>query len=129
MIKLVKLLLGFTVLLVVIVAIVLVGAVLFFDPNQHKDFIVSQVEKNTGREFTLAGNINLSYYPWLGVEAEGVTLGNAKGFGDEPFLHVDAIALRIKTMPLLSKKYELEDKFNQEAIEALEKSMAQNSQL
>jgi AsmA protein len=108
MIKLVKLLLGFTVLLVVIVAIVLVGAVLFFDPNQHKDFIVSQVEKNTGREFTLAGNINLSYYPWLGVEAEGVTLGNATGFGDELFLHADAIALRIKTMPLLSKKYELD---------------------
>jgi uncharacterized protein involved in outer membrane biogenesis len=48
--KLVKLLLGITVLLVVIVAIVLAGAVVFLDPNQHKDFIISQVEEKTGTQ-------------------------------------------------------------------------------
>ena len=37
-----------------------------------------------------------------------MTLGNAKGFGDAPFFHADAMALRIKIMPLLKKQYELD---------------------
>ncbi|MGH8119303.1 MAG: AsmA family protein, partial [Gammaproteobacteria bacterium] len=72
------------------------------------DFIVGHVEKATGRSFAISGRIDLSYYPWLGVEAGGITLGNAKGFGDTPFLHAESVALRIKTMPLLKKHYELD---------------------
>ena len=106
--KLIKLLLGLTLLFIVIVAVTVVGALLYFDPNEHKDFIISRVENATGRTFSIAGNINLSYYPWLGLEAEGITLGNAAGFGKDPFVHADKIALRIKTMPLLSEHYELD---------------------
>src|SRR3972149_11730990 len=108
MVKLIKLLLGVTLLLVLAVAVTVVAALLYFDPNEHKDFIVGHVEKATGRSFAISGRINLSYYPWLGVEAARVTLGNAQGFGDTPFLHTDRVALRIKTMPLLNQHYELD---------------------
>src|SRR3990170_3076151 len=108
LIKLVKLLLGATLVLVLVVAVTAVAALLYLDPNDHKDFIVRHVEKATGRSFAISGTINLSYYPWLGVEAAGITLGNAKGFGDTPFLHADRVALRIKTMPLLNQHYELD---------------------
>lgn len=106
--KLIKLLLGLTLLFIVIVAVTVAGALLYFDPNEHKDFIVSRVENATGRSFSIAGNISLSYYPWLGLEAEGITLGNAAGFGKDPFVHADKIALRIKTMPLFRQRYELD---------------------
>lgn len=106
--KYLKLLLSLTLLLVVVIVVTVVGAVMYFDPNQHKDFIVSRVEKATGRSFAITGNIELTYYPWLGLEAEGITLGNAKGFGDQPLVHADLVALRIKTMPLFKKHYELD---------------------
>ena len=106
--KLIKLLLGLTLLFIVIAAVTVMGALLYFDPNEHKDFITSRVENATGRAFSIAGNISLSYYPWLGLEAEGVTLGNAAGFGKDPFVHADKIALRIKTMPLFRQRYELD---------------------
>ncbi|MFQ5660991.1 MAG: AsmA family protein [Gammaproteobacteria bacterium] len=108
MIKLFKFLLGFTITLIAIVVIAVAAALLFFDPNQHKDFIVAKVEQQTGRSFSLTGDIKLTYYPWLGLEAGGITLGNAKGFGNSPFLHADLVALRIKTMPLLKEHYELD---------------------
>jgi len=106
--KFIKLLLSITVLIGLLLGVVVLGAVLFFDPNDHKDRIIAKVEEETGRQLKLEGDIKLSYYPWLGIEVSGVTLGNAKGFGDAPFFHADAIALRIKTMPLLKKQYELD---------------------
>jgi AsmA protein len=108
MTKLIKLLLGLTLVLTVTIIVVVAGALLYFDPNEHKDFIVSKVEKATGRSFAISGNIDLTFYPWLGLEADGITLGNADGFGDEPFLYADMVALRIKTMPLFKKQYELD---------------------
>ena len=108
MAKLIKLLLGLSVLVVLLMVIVATAAVILFDPNQHKDFIASQVKENTGRTLVLAGNINMTFYPWLGLEAEKITLGNAEGFGDEAFLYADQISMRIKTMPLLKEQYELD---------------------
>jgi len=106
--KFIKLLLGITILIGLLLGVVVVGAVLFFDPNDHKDRIIAMVEEETGRQLKLEGDIKLSYYPWLGIEVSGVTLGNAEGFGDGPFFHADALALRIKTMPLLKKQFELD---------------------
>ncbi|MCK5498269.1 MAG: AsmA family protein, partial [Gammaproteobacteria bacterium] len=84
------------------------AAFMYFDPNDHKDRIITKVEEETGRQLKLEGDINLSYYPWLGLEVSGVTLGNAEGFGEAPFMHADVVALRIKTLPLLKKQYELD---------------------
>ena len=106
--KLIKLLLGATILVGLLFGVVVLAAVLYFDPNDHKDRIITKVEEETGRQLKLEGDINLSYYPWLGLEVSGVTLGNAEGFGDAPFIHADVVALRIKTMPLLDKQYELD---------------------
>jgi len=108
MAKLIKLLLGFSILLVLLVVIVVTAAIMLFDPNQHKDFFEAQVKERTGRTLELAGNINMTFYPWLGLEVEKITMGNAEGFGEEDFLHADQIAMRIKTMPLLKKQYELD---------------------
>lgn len=124
MVKFIKLLLGLTLVLIVTVIVVVAGALMYFDPNEHKDFIVSKVEKATGRTFAISGNIDLTFYPWLGLEADGITMGNAAGFGDEPFLNADTVALRIKTMPLLKKQYELDTL----RLHGLELNLAKNDQ-
>jgi AsmA protein len=105
--KLFKLLLwvgGLFIILIIGVAVTLV----YLDPNDYKGFITTKVEDATGRDFALSGDIKLSYYPWLGIEVDGMTLGNAKGFGKQPFLHTDQLKLRVKTVPLLRKQIEMD---------------------
>jgi hypothetical protein len=77
-----------------VLALVIVGAVavsLLFDPNDYKDEITAQVKQHTGRTLTLEGNLGLAFFPWLGVESGKATLGNAPGFGDEPFANLDSV--------------------------------------
>ena len=47
------------------------------------------VEARTGREFVIEDDLELTFFPWLGVEIGGIRLGNAEGFGDEDFLSAD----------------------------------------
>lgn len=93
----------------VVVVIVAAGvAVVNIDPNQHKDWVIEKVKEAKGRDLKLDGNIQVSWYPWLGVQLNGVTLGNAPGFGDQPFLHVDQFEARVKLMPLLHGEYQID---------------------
>ena len=98
--KWIKRLLLAIVLLVVVffgAAIVLVATI---DPNDYKQLIVDEVHKATGRQLTLAGDIELSFFPWLGLRLGAARLSNAKGFGDSPFASVDEIQVRVALMPL-----------------------------
>ena len=93
-----------------IIALIIVAAIsipLFFDPNDYKEQIVEQVETRTGRSFQLNGDLKLSVFPWLGVEIGGLTLGNAKEFGDQPMLKTGLVQARVKLLPLLKKEVEM----------------------
>ena len=97
--------------LVGFVVVALIGVGFFaatLDPNDHKDWIISKVQEKTGRKLALDGDIRLSLYPWIDVEVNGLTLANAQGFGDTPFLHVDYFNARVKLIPLLKKQYEVD---------------------
>lgn len=81
---------------------------LVFDPNENKDWIARKFQEQTGRELTLGGNLELSFYPWLGLRAERVAVGNAVGFSDAPLLAANELAFRIKLRPLLGGRYEID---------------------
>jgi AsmA protein len=98
--KWIKRLLLAVVLLIVVffgAAIVLIATI---DPNDYKPLIVDEVHKATGRQLTLAGDIELSFFPWLGLRLGAAQLSNAKGFGDSPFASVEEIQVRVALMPL-----------------------------
>jgi AsmA protein len=73
-----------------------------FDPNDYRGQVAEFVREQTGRELLLAGPLELSIFPWLAVEAENVTLGNAQGFGEEPMLRVGRVSVGLQLLPLLS---------------------------
>ncbi|GJM04055.1 MAG: hypothetical protein DHS20C09_00460 [marine bacterium B5-7] len=104
---LIKLILGLGIL-----GIIAIGAVAitlaYIDPNDYKDTIASKVKDETGRDLRIDGNIGLTFYPWLGLDVEGVSLSNAKGFGEAPFLQTKTIKVRAKLMPLLRKELEMD---------------------
>ncbi len=93
-------------LLLVVAAVVVVPMVV--DPNDFKQEIIQRVHEQTGRDLKIAGDLNISVFPWIGVQVDGVELSNAKGFGKGPFAAVKHASLRVKLMPLLEKKVEVD---------------------
>jgi len=102
--KIVLVILGLLVTLVVVAA---VGLVMTFDPNDYRDDIEQAVEDTTGRDLRMTGPLSLSIFPWLGVETESVSLGNAEGFGNEAFAEIGYFGVSIRLLPLLSKQIEI----------------------
>lgn len=94
-------LIGLTVLGIVAAAIILP---LVIDPNDYRERIAAEVKARTGRELTLAGPLELSVFPWLGLALNDATLGNAPGFGDEPFVAVQEARVKVRLLPLLLRR-------------------------
>lgn len=87
-----------------ILALAVIGVLLvvwFVDPNRFKPRIESAVRDATGREFTLAGDIELGFFPWLALRTGGGTFGNAEGFGADPMVSWQGAQLGVKLIPLI----------------------------
>lgn len=107
-----------------IVLVIAIGAVIAIvvNPNDYKDEIVQAVKERTGRDLTIGGDIKLSLFPWLGVELPAVELSNAPGFGAQPFARVQAAGVKVKLLPLLNKKLEV----NKLSLDGLVLNLAKN---
>ena len=77
------------------------------DPNDYKPKIAAQVKEHTGRELNLEGDIELAFFPWLGVKTGRAELSNGEGFGAKPMLSVEQAVIKIKLLPLLKKRMEV----------------------
>jgi len=90
--------------LLLLVILAVGAALLFFDPNDFRDDISTAVREETGRELTIEGDLSIRVFPWLAVEVGNTRLGNAEGFGDEPFASFDSARLSIEILPLLLRR-------------------------
>jgi AsmA protein len=119
--KILAIVLGGIVALFVIAAVAISA---LFDPNDYKDTITAQVQARTGRTLTLDGDLSLSYFPWLGVETGKATLGNAPGFGDQPFATLEHVNVHVRLMPLLERRVEA----GKVVIDGLRLNLARNAE-
>ena len=78
-----------------------VALYVFFDPNDYRDDISAGVKEVTGRDLTIEGDLSLSIFPWLAIEVGRTELGNAEGFGDEPFMRFEQASLSVRMLPLI----------------------------
>ena len=95
--------------LIALVVIALLLVVLFVDPNDYRADIERVVESKTGRQLTLAGDLQLTIFPWLALKAGPASLGEAPGFGDEPFVSIQEARVGVRLLPLISGKVEVGD--------------------
>ena len=93
--------------IVALVVLALLAVWLFVNPNDYKGRIAQEVKSGTGRELILQGDIKLSVFPWVALELGPASLGNPPGFGTEPFISLQRMALRVKLLPLLSGQLEV----------------------
>ena len=80
---------------------------LFVDPNDYKPRIEAAVKNATSRELLLQGAIKLSVFPWIALELGPASLGNPPGFPEQPFVSFQHASVRVKLLPLLSKRLEV----------------------
>jgi AsmA protein len=82
------------------------GLLLWVDPNDFKPQIISAVRENTGRELRIDGDLGLEFLPYLAVSIGSVELGNSEGF-DGPFLTLEGAHLKARLLPLLFSRLEV----------------------
>ncbi len=93
--------------LAVLIGVLITAAIVLpfvFDPNQYKGEIIRLVKDKTGRDLKIEKKIGWSFFPRLGIEAGGLELSNAPGFGKQPFARIEAAGVRVEFLPLLSGK-------------------------
>ncbi len=86
---------------VLLAAVLVIGFLATFDPNAYKEQAAAAVREQTGRTLEIPGDVGVSYFPWLGFELGRTRLGNATGFGEQPFAEVGAVKVKVEVLPLL----------------------------
>lgn len=90
--------------LLTLVLLLFLGAGLvlhFVNPNDYQGRIAEAVEKAIGRKLHFEGNIELSYYPWLGLKVGALWIEDSPKFGSKPFLRLREAGLKLDTWALL----------------------------
>src|ERR1700741_3210591 len=84
-----------------LIAIAAIALPLLINPNNYKGKISVAVNEATGREVPFKGDMKLTIFPVLGLSLGEVVLGNAEGFGPEPFAQISSMKVGVKVRPLL----------------------------
>jgi AsmA protein len=98
---LLKKLLYFIIGVVAVFMVATIAISLFFDPNDYRDRIAEEARRETGRELLIEGDLELSVFPRFGIDVGRTTLGNAPGFGSEPFMSFEEARLSVELLPLI----------------------------
>ena len=94
-------------LLVTAITLVIIGslAVLFLvDPNEYRDDLASLVEDQTGREFTIEGELSLNVFPCCSVAIGKTSLSNPPGFESSKFIQVESASVSLALLPLITER-------------------------
>jgi AsmA protein len=102
--KLLKIIAIIAAVVVVLVVVAVIALTIVVDPNRYRGDIIQAVKQQTGRDLKIEGKLNLSFYPWIGLETKRLELSNAPGFGAEPFAVVESSATKVELLPLLRKQ-------------------------
>ncbi len=105
--KLSKYLLTYTLAALLLLVAAVVLAPYLIDPAAYKSEIAAFVKNKTGRDVAIEGEIKLSIVPWLGVNAEKITIGDRAGFQGKPFATIVNSEIKLKPLPLLKGKLEV----------------------
>jgi AsmA protein len=106
--RLFKVIGGLLAVLLVLLVLVVVLVPLLIDPNEYRGEIAAMVEQRTGREFVIEGDLDISFYPWLGFEVGAARLANPPGFAEEPFASMSGANVRVRLLPLLRREVEMD---------------------
>ncbi|GEM_PF-3229997 len=94
-------------LLVVVVAVA--ALVLVVDPNDYKDDIANVVEKQTGRQLQIEGDLAWQLWPPIGISIGKTQLSNHPDFGEGPMVKVDSVVVDVAVFSLLDDQLVIDE--------------------
>ncbi|EME70091.1 hypothetical protein H261_09804 [Paramagnetospirillum caucaseum] len=102
-----KVLIALGVLVVVIVG-ALVALPAMIPAERIQSEVVAGVKGATGRDLSIQGKVSVSVFPSLSVQVGNVALANPPGFTTKDLIRLGAVDVRLKLMPLLGGKVEVD---------------------
>lgn len=94
--------------IVVLITVAVVGFVYTFDANNYREEITAAVEAVTGRSIKISGDMTISLYPWIGIKIHDMAIENRDGFSRRDFASVDQFDIRVKILPLLERRLDVD---------------------
>jgi AsmA protein len=92
--------LGIVAGLVLLAVLTVLAVTLFVDPNRFRGQIESAVARATGQPFKIAGDLEISWYPWLALRMGPAQFGKAIGSKEPPIVEWEAARVGAKLIPL-----------------------------
>ncbi|MBN2125815.1 MAG: AsmA family protein [Deltaproteobacteria bacterium] len=89
--------------LVVLVIAALLIIPMFVDIQKYKPEIEQQVQKATGRPFSIGGDLKLSLFPLAGIAFSDLHMGSPEGFKEKDLIYVKSFDVKVKLLPLISR--------------------------
>ncbi len=93
----------FLLLLIVAAMVAIICAMIFVNPNNYKSDINHLVQKYTGRDLIINGNIKWSLTPQVALGVQDIILSNPNNFTG-PFLKVTEATIKLSLMDLFKGK-------------------------
>ena len=88
---------------VTLIILILLVLPFFVDAEKYKPLLENKVKEMAGRPFTVGGDVDLSFFPFVGVSFSDLHLGNPPGFEATDFVSMKSFEVRVKLLPLLSR--------------------------
>lgn len=99
-------------LIIIVFIVLLIVSIIVFtktvNPNDFKNDIDQYVFQKTSRHLVINGNVNWSFFPWLGIDLKQVTLTNPANFTGPNLADIGEIKVKVRFWPLLKGKVELD---------------------
>lgn len=89
----------------IVVALAVIPHVVNLGPVKRQ--IEHAASRSTGRTVSINGSLSLSLFPWVGFDARDVSMANASGFGETPFLRANELDIHVKLIPLIFRHVEI----------------------
>ncbi|HSL23571.1 MAG TPA: AsmA family protein [Vicinamibacterales bacterium] len=99
-----KLLIGVAAVIVLVAIAVPILFWILLDEDRLRARATEYVRAQTGRELRIEGPIDLAFFPWLGAELKGVSIGEPGQTGGDPLARFGEIGLKVKLLPLLRSR-------------------------
>jgi len=99
-------------ILVVLAGLAIAAALIvpmLVSPENWRGEIERRASEQLGREVTIDGDIGLTILPAVQITASDVAIGNAQGFGEEPFAELSSLHLGLALWPLFSSRVEVSE--------------------
>ncbi|MGR9051454.1 MAG: AsmA family protein [Gammaproteobacteria bacterium] len=106
--KLLKILMTLAGILLLLIVLAVAAFSMLFDPNDYKTTLEQMVKEKTGQDLRIEGELTLSYFPWLGLSTGKIVLANVQGIPGDVSVEIGQSSAKVKLMPLLSKKIEID---------------------